>query len=472
MAQDWEALPLDKPLFANLDADAVVGYQTAIENGFINELGGHTRFPGLKVFAPLGGKARVYLHDFDGDLIAATSQGQTYRIDRRANVANVTAVPVAGGRRVVFAKTDQALLMAAGGPIVRLRDRTTEILSQAAPKSTHVAWIDNFTIAIEINSGRFFNSGAGAPDSWNPLDVFAADGNPDNINSLLVTPFRELLLGGENSIEQFERLTTGVVPFFRRWAIGDGVKLPYALVFADSATWLVNSANEVVRFQGQNATPKSDAIGKLLEEVDDWTDTFIGGYPDKPLHWAGQKFILLQIPNATNPYGTKGITLVYDYRQSRWFSLYGWDSANAVPSRYPIWSHWRLWDRTFAGGEGVIYELTDEVHTNADQVQRWLVRTSHIAQGNALQIQNLRLQIKRGLGGSATAPTIQVRCSRDGKPFGQSITRSLGKAGERLQMIEFGHFGTGSHFQFEFACTDDCPVNLLKAEIKTMPVGH
>lgn len=473
MSEAWKPLPLDKPLYANLHPDAVGGgFQTAVENGFINEQGGHSRFPGFSLFANLGGNGRVYLHDVGGDLIAATSLGAIYRIDRSGTATNVTGVPVAGGRRVVFAKTDRdELLMAAGAEIVRLRAAQTELLSRDAPLTTHVAWIDGFTVAIEVNSGRFYHSEAGEPDSWDPLDTFSADGSPDNINSLLVTPFRELLLGGAQSVEQFERLG-GDAPFFRRWAIGDGVKLPYALIFADNAAWTVNALTEFVRLSGQTSQSASSSIGRLLEAIDDWSDAWIGGYPDRPLHTLGQKFIILQIPHATNAYGTKGVTLAYDYKNKRFFSLFGWDQGNAAPKRWPGWSHWTLWDRVFVGGEGKVYELTPNAYSHAGETQRWLVRTSHMSMDTDVMVNDFRLAVRRGVGSTTVQPSIRVRCSLDGRPFGPWISRSLGGPGDRLQFIEFGHFGSGSTFQWEISSTDDCAVDLMKAQVKLEALGH
>jgi hypothetical protein len=474
MAENWIPLPLDKPLFANLDPDAVVGFSTAIENGFINELGGHTRFPGLIKRVQLEDNGRVYLHELSGDLIAATSKGQVYRVDRNYTAENVTSVPVGGGRRTIFAPTDRELLMAAGGPIVRLRkENKTELLSEAAPLSTHVGWIDGFTIATELNSGRFFHSPPGEPDTWDPLDTFSADGNPDNINSMLITPFRELLLGGANSVEQFERLLTGDTPFFRRWAVGDGVRFPYVQVFADNAMWTISKLTELVRFSGQTSQAASGEIGKLLEAIDDWTDAWMGGHPDSPFHILGQKFLVFQAPHATNEYGTKGITILYDYKNKRFQSLYGWDQSIGVPNRWPGWSHWKIWEKMFVGGEGCIYECTPESYRNDADLQRWLIRTSHIGEKSALQIKDFRLHIRRGLGSSAgTPPTIRVRCSRDHRPFGSWITRSLGRAGERSPYIYFGGFGNGSTFQFEISSSSDCPIDLIGADVLAMAIGH
>lgn len=472
MAEAWLPLPLNQPLYSNADPDAVVGYQTAIENGFINDLGGHSRFPGLKPFAQLNDNGRVYLHDWNGDLIAATSKGRIYRIDRSGSVEDVTGISVSGGRRVIFSKTDRELHLAAGGPIIRLRRDRTELLSENAPSATHVGWIDGYTLAAEINSGRFYHSRANEPDKWDPLDTFAADGSPDNINCLIVTPFREVLVGGPESIEQYERVATGDAPFFRRWAVGDGVSAPYALIFADNAVWTINNLTELVRFSGQMSEAVSSAFGMILESIDDWSEAWIGGYPDKPLHILGQKFILLQMPFATNAYGTKGVTLLFDYKNRRHAELYGWSDADGIPARWPGWSHWTLWNRHFVGGEGNVYELSPASFQHAGATQRWLVRTAHLASGNQANIKALRLQVKRGIGSSADAPDISVRSSRDGRPFGTSIRRSLGKAGQRLQMIEFGGFGIGSTFQFEISCSADCEIELVKAEVRVEEVGH
>ena len=471
MAERWQDLPLDQPLFRNVDDDAVIGFQLGIENGYTTELGGHSRFPGMVPFAELADEGRVYLHDWNQNLIAVTSRGRIYSIDRQGNVRDRTGALVAGGRRVIFAKTDREITMAAGGSIVRLRSAESELLSKDAPQASHVAFVDRFLLAAEINSGRFFHSKAGLYDEWDPLDTFAADGDPDNINALMVTPFREVMVTGRNSIEQFEPSQSGAVPFFRRWSVGEGVAAPYCMLFADNAMWVVNKLFEFARASGQVAVSESGPIQRLLESVDDWSDAWIGGFPDKPLHILGQKFILLQIPNATNPYGEKGITLLFDYRNRRWSELYGWSTENGVATRWPGWSHWSLWGRTFVGGEGRVYELREDNYDIAGERQRWLVRTGHMATNTEVMVKALRLRIKRGEGGNGQTPSIAVRCRRDQREFGPWIRRSLGRPGQRTPIIEFGGFGIAHTFQFEISCEDNAAVELMNAQIHTEDVG-
>jgi len=477
-AEDWLDLPLNQPLFANLDQDAVVGHQTAIENGFINELGGHTRFPGLETFCELDDDGRVYLSDFDGDLLAGTSQGKVYRVAQNAAVTNVTGTPVPGGRRMIFAKDNQEAFMAAGGQIVRLRSPKTEVLSKNAPLSTHIGVINGYVVAVAINSQLWYYSNPGYPDQWPPLNTGSADSSPDNASAFMITDLGDLMFGGISAIEQWERVPSGNTPFYRRWSMGDGMKVPYAMLFADSSTWTINRRNQFVRIQGQIGRSESNDIQLILDTIDNWTDTWIGGFPNNPCHVIGQQFFIIQMPYATNPYGTKGMTLLYDYRGKRWSMLYGWDQKAGAPTRWPGWSHWRLWDQVFVGGEGKIYRLTTDTYSNDGALQRWLTRTSHIAEGNQVQIKDFRLQLKRGAGGSGAVGTsppaanIRVRASRDGRPFGPWIQRDLGVAGDRIQFKNYGSFGTGTTFMFEIMCADDTPLNLVKAQIKAVKIGH
>lgn len=359
MPRGWVNVPLDTKLSENTDESALGVGLAEVENGYQTEQGTHARWLPLKSFAALGDPGRVYLHEWRGDLIAATSGGRFYRISKDGTVDDRTGEVIAGGRRVVFARSEDEIIMAAGAELIRFAGDRTEILSEDAPLSTHVGILDSYVIAIEKDTGRFRHAEVGTARVWNSLDLFAANGSPDKITSLLVTPFRELLVAGPDSIEQFERNTGGTLPFFRRWTIGIGVKAPYIMTFADNAVFTINNLSELVRFSGQQAISVGDAIGLSLEAIDDWTDAWMGGHPDRPLHLKGQKFLILQFPNATNRYGTKGVTYAYDYRLKRPYRLYGWDEDLGVPRRYPIWSHWTIWNRHFVGAEGAIYEYTN-----------------------------------------------------------------------------------------------------------------
>ena len=51
--RDWEDIPIHGELFENIDATLLAQTMGGMENCFVSESGGHTRFPGLEAFADL-----------------------------------------------------------------------------------------------------------------------------------------------------------------------------------------------------------------------------------------------------------------------------------------------------------------------------------------------------------------------------------------------------------------------------------
>lgn len=460
---EWKSLPFSGKLFQNVKEAVLSRASAAAENCFVNEAGGFSRFPGLRAFCTLSGSNPTYLHQWQGNLVGVTS-GRVYTMDRAGVATDVTGTPVQGGMRVTFDRTDNELVMAAGAQIVRLAAAKTEVLSEDAPLSTHVGYIDGFAVAIERGSGNFAHSDASAFRTWDPLNLFAASGKPDELTALIVTAFRELLLMGPDSIEQFERLTTGDLPFFRRWSIGEGVLAPYTAVNVDNGVWLMNRRYEYVRASGQVAQSASDDVSRTFEGVDD--DKWTGAWAAELLI-AGQKFIVMQIPEASNAYGTKGITTLFDYRQSRWYNLYGWDEAKAEPVRWPGWSIYPMWGRHFVGGDGRVYELDLETFQNVGVAQRVLSRTGHFELGPT-SIENVRMRVKRGVvGPNDTEPEIWLRCLKDNKKHTRWKKKSLGVAGEASMFIEFGPMGcVDGTAQFEWFSTGNCELEVMKLEYR------
>lgn len=456
----WRDVDLASKFFTNVRETALRRAAAALENSFANESGGQTRFPGLSSFCTLAGNNPTYLYDWQQDLIAV-SNSRVYRIDSNGVKTDVTGVPLGGDGRCIFAKTDNELCMAAGKQILRLGGATTEILSDDAPDSTHIGYIDGYLLAIEPYSGRFQHCGVDDFRTWSPLDVFTADAKPDDLNGLIITPFREVILSGIDSVEQFERLTSGSVPFYRRWANGFGILAPYTLTLEDQGVWGVNKDMEFVRLTGQTSKSKSDDIGRSLAAIDDWRLAWA-----QPLKVVGQTFIVLQMPFATNKYGTQGVTLLYDLRQQKWFELYDWDATAAKPARWPGWSVHQLWGRHFVGGNGKVLELEETAYTNDGNMQRMLGRTAHIDKWGNSEIHDVRIRLHRGAAAqNATEPKFRFRALRDNRRYTKWIERSLGGPGDTNLTIELGPLGVAMTWQFEWEITDDVPVDLTQMQV-------
>jgi len=463
----WKDVPLSAKLLTNVQEAALRRASAAIENAYVNEQGGFTRFPGLTDFVTLTGDAPTYLDRWRGDLVAV-SNSRVWRIQPDGTAEDVTGAPVRGDGRVSFARADNELAMAAGGEIIRFAGVETELLSPDAPLASAVAYIDTYLLAAEAGSGRFYNSDAAeGTRSWNPVDVFAADGTPDNITSMIVTPYRELIVAGPESTEQYERLPSGTVPFFRRWSVGEGNTVPGSLIFADNAVWMVNSNREFVRASGQTSQSRGDAVGVTLEDIDDWRGAWAAA-----VNVQGQKFIVLQAPYATNTYDTAGVTLVHDFRQGHWFSLYGWDDRG-FPARWPGWSYQFIWDRHFVGGNGRVYELDHRAFDNAGAVQRVLGRTAHFDDWGESRVDNVRLRFKRGTvsPNAEREPRIGLRVRRDNRDWTRWVYKSMGRTGAGEMVLEFGAFGCAHTWQFEWSTTAAVELEVVRMQADVTRIG-
>lgn len=305
--------------------------------------------------------------------------------------------------------------------------------------------------------------------------MFLADALPDNINCILSSPYREILIFGPSALEQWERLRSADVAFFRRYSTPAALKQPYMAVFANNATFAFCDPGEFQRITGQTTTVASEDINKFLAGLDDISEGWVGGFPDKPFEFAGQNFIIVQFPNATNRYGSKGVTLAYEYRRKKWMELYGHDEKRGTPCRWPGWSHWRIGDtrsgRTFVGGEGVIYEVVDDTrwHDGTEAVMRF--RTNHYLDGE-FRINDLRMNLLRGVGQSnARKPVIRLRAHRDHSTYTRWIEKSLGDDAKRELTINFGQMGTARAWQFEVEVSGDARVDIRSLEMSSTRMG-
>lgn len=467
MVKRWVEVPLDAQMFQNLDESVLRRSPRTLENAFINEANGHSRFPGLTLWNLLDGGGNVYLDDWRGDLVAVTDHGRIYRVDLLGNKTDVTGVVPSGMGRVTFAKTDDQLLMAAGGPIVQLNGPVTTLLSPDAPLATHVGYLAGFAIANEMNSQRFWRSAAGQFTTWDPLDFIAAESNPDDVTALVVTEFGEILLAGERSVEQYEPYPGGDTPFFRRWSVGEGLVKggQYTLIAADNGVWGVNRLAEFSLYQGQNAKPESLTISRLLESIENWNGAWTA-----LMHLFGQKFIILKIPNAVSEeYGTPSLTLLFDYKEKRMSFLHGWNEELGLPTEWPGHSYHNLAGQHFVGGKnGEIYKLDPVSFLNGGVRQQMFWRSAHMDDLGKVYINGVRFRLRRGSPQApyGSSPEFQIRVQRDNRHWGRWQTRSLGASGDREMYVNFGPQGTATTWQWEYRCGANVPVEVVRMEVE------
>lgn len=460
----WKDVPLDEDILLNVDEASLRRNHAAFENCYRNDVRGVTRFPGLRRRIEIPGNQPVYLSKYRNDMMAV-SGGQLYRIGRNSTTpANVTRVAIAGGRRPTWAITEDEIVYAAGAKLVRYAGKETQILSEDAPRgATHVVYQSGYLIANEPNSGRFYHTRPGQYRSWDPLDVFTADSKSDFLNGIFVTPRNEILISGNSSVERWEPFASGSQPFYRRGTSPEGILNPDTFVTTADGNFGVNEAGEYVQFLDQYSTEISERVQQGLSAITDWSGAWAS-----EIRFGGEKWHILQAPNAMNDYGTRGITLVFDFRKKKWSQLYSWDAREGLPVRWPGWSHLQIWQKHYIGGEGCIYELDSSCYNNDGIVQRMLVRSAHFDEtGGRIDIMDSRLRLRRGLQPVNTTPEprIFMRVNRDNQGLTGAIEKSLGSAGRSHPVVEYGTLGECDTVQVEFIVTDEVPVDIAKFEI-------
>lgn len=462
----WEELPLTSKLVQNVDEAALKGETAAIENCYVTDEGTLSRFPRLVDFIDLPGDADVFLTEYQEDLYASTG-GRLYAVDvTNKTYRDVTEALLNGDGRTIFAETDDRLLMAAGGKINQYQGDKTTILSKDAPESTHVAWIDGYVLIPELNSQRFNYSENGVYTSFPALNVLSAEKKPDKINSMIVTEFSELVVAGPKSIEQFDTAISGDQPLYPRWGLGSGLLAPYTLLSVDNRIWGINQQREFVAFSTQLGRIESGDIQRRFKAVEDWA----GAWAKEVNPNEGQNFIILQVPNVTNPYGTQGMTFAFDYRKKRWSELYGWDDDLARPTAWPGVDYAQVGKDHFVGGKGKIYTLGGDAGATT---QRMLWRSGHLDMRGSrdIRIDRFRMRIKRGhAAAGAKAPIISIRVNKNNKGFGRKIRRTLGKMGQKEMTLQFSGMGTAETWQFEVEITDAAQVELVRADVLMEPL--
>ncbi len=464
-------IKLDKKLFKNVDESMLTGSLAALENCFVTESKGISRFPGLKEFCNFGGSADITMNKFGTDMIAVGTDGRSFRVDDSGDFDAISGTQVLGGNRTSFAKTRDGLMMAAGSQIIKFNGVENSVLSPDAPLSSFIGYIDGYVIAVEKGSGRFQHSALNDFSSWSALNTFGVDESPDDINALLITPFNEILFSGEESIEQYERNPGAVVPFFRRWSTGDGIAEPYTLCYADNFAWGLNDEGEFSRISGQS----SQNVGNDMQKEFDYRYG-LGNIGSLNKAWAspifikGQKFIVFQSPEATNSYGTSGFTAIFDIRQRRWFEIFGWNAELGVPDLWKGRSVFRMFGKTFIGGEGKIYQLDPDTYNNDNEIQRAYVRTAHFDSLGSSRIDKVRMTLKRGVGSYTENPKITFRANPDNRGFNNIQTRDLGNTADGDMIIEFGSQGIADTWQFEWSVTDNVEFELRRLQVEATKI--
>lgn len=462
--------------YTNVDSVALPDSLSAeVYDGYISDTGATEKRPALESWVDLGSNVSIdglYWWD-DKDQLLAVSAGSTWRItDSAGTKSDVSGTAILCRNRTVAGDVGPRVSFAAAGDYVAAANTEKVILIPVTGSATYVSdtdcpirvtavgFVDGYTLATELGTGKMFFSDPDAPDTWQATNFITAEAKSD-VTMTMGIAFGEIMLLGQRSAETW--YDDGSTPFTRIDGTGVemGTRSPYTLCFANNSWYFLNANRQLVQIQGRS--PKVISV-PFQKEFDAFTD--VHNATIDRIDASGRHWLILNFPEHNSTY-------VYDYALNQWQGRWSWFDAS-VNTRFwwrgtaatwcPAWGFWVVGDRK----NGKIYKLTNTLYQDN---ATWPVKTSritgHITHGTMARKRSneLIIRVKRGVGTvSVTNPMMTVRWLDDNGAWGPYVNVALGNYGDNEMFARLYRLGIYRSRQYEFAHSDNTPFVLVDVE--------
>lgn len=399
------------------------------------------------------------LHAFNG-VLYAISGTNLYRVASNGTTSLIGVIP--GSNRVYQANNGLQHIIVADGTGYTSDGTTVSVIADADFRPAGpIAFLDNYILAIELGSGRFFGSALADATDWDALDFATAEGSPDKLVSIQVD-HRQAILFGETSTEMWWNSGTQGFPFERvpSGFVELGCAGPAATAKQDNSVyWLANdrTARRVngvtpVRVSQHNV----EQAWRGYDRVDD-CQVF-------PYSLNGHLCVVYRFPTAN-------ATWVYDVSTKAWheresYQLGAWAVHDAVEA------YGKVWVQNVATGAVGALDADARSEFGLPIVCTWAYANVYRDNLRAFH-RNIEAIMDMG-NGTNTVPDPQIRLEysdnsgRNWKSLGQ---RSLGNTGERLVRALWWRLGYGRDRVYRHMVSDPVPVVLNDAQL-TVALGN
>lgn len=188
--------------------------------------------------------------------------------------------------------------------------------------------------------------------------------------------------------------------------------------------------------------------------------------------WLGHPFYVLTFPTAN-------ATWVYDLTTNDWHERGTWDSVSGTYDAWRPLYFAQAFGKALIGdrGDGKVYQLRHDVHTDVDGVAIRRVRRGPTLsdEGRRLFFPRFELELEPGLGtgsGDGADPEVTLNYSNDaGKTWKVAGNRSAGSGalGEYSKRVFWNRVGSARRRTYEIVMTDPIPWRIFGAVMKVEP---
>jgi len=459
----WTEIPLPKFILKE-DETALPDMAGArLVNGYRNEFGNIVKRPGLgSAFVTTGETAKIdglFWWD-EKKIVIAVANGNIYSITGSdGTFTQLGGDTLQTGRKVSFAANATTLVMANGGKMVTYTGTGNPAFvadANAPTVVTHVAFLDQYILALKSGSAIVYFSAVNDVTSWAALDLFTAESKPDDLVAMIAA-YGEVHLFGKTTKESW---ITGVDPAFIRVDAGTlevGCIAPDSLVNADGTFIWLDHGKRVVTLSGRSIKRVSAPIDDEIRNITTVTDARA-----MYITIGRRGFYIINFP-------TNGSTYVYDLSTEQWAEWGKWEAGSYSEFICHEYTYANTWDFHLLGdaNTGKIYKMSAGTYQDAGSLIRTLVRFGHISHGtmNNKRSKEIRVRLKRAAGGvSDNEPKIKLRWRDNNGLWSNWKTMSLGKMGETNFIISLKRLGIYRTRQYEIIHSENSDFILVSLE--------
>jgi hypothetical protein len=440
------------------------------EPGFLN------RAPGLRLLTTVGTGPIRGMWQY-GDYGYMVSGVELYKIDTA--YASTLLGTVSGTGPVSMADNGTQLFIACnpkGFIYNALTGVFVEITDVDFPGAQMVGYVDGYFVFTEPNSQRYWITAILEGTSVDPLDFASAEGDPDNLVSLIID-HREIWLFGNNSIEVWYDAGAPTFPFERiQGAVNEiGCSATYSVAKLDNSIfWLGgDKRGKGIIYRADGYTGKrvsTHAVEWQIQQYTTISDAVAYTYQQD-----GHAFYVLTFPTAN-------ATWVYDVSAQVWHERAGF--VNGAFVRHRSNCQMQFNGTTIVGDyeNSNLYAFDLDVYADNGEVQRWLRtwRALPTGQNNLKRTVHHMMQIdcETGTGlvtGQGSDPQFMLRFSDDGgHNWSNERWTSGGKIGSTNTRVIYRRLGMTLALRdrvYELSGSDPVKIAIMGADLAISPTN-
>ena len=426
------------------------------------------RAPGIRAFVDTAEESGVRgflpLHE----TLYAVAGDKLYTINEAGTVTALTGDSITGSGRVrmavnsngqiVIGCSDNLVYSSDGATVAQITDTTVTDGNGAADPS----FVDGYIVLRKPGTAQIINTGINDL-TFSALDVYTAEGSPDNLVGLMVNN-RELILPGEDSTELAYNADNAEGSPFSRSPSGFheiGCAAGDSLASQDNTVLMLANDKTFRRLSQSWQQVSHDGIDQIVAAMTLVSDCY-------SLTWRqeGHHFVAWTFPNASR-------TLVLDLNTGEWHERESRIDTVSL-GRWRVQCIAQIWGKQIVGDSesGKIGILDPDTHEEWGEPQACSVTFQPIYNaGREVTLKRFELGISSGQGtvtGQGANPLATLFISRDGgNNFTAKPMRELGKIGEYRRRVQWNALGASTRFVPRIEFSDPIPMMILDAQVDT-----